>query len=52
MHIGLIGIGHIRASMAIRMLRGQHERVVHDRNREVITRLVVRGGMVLHTGRA
>ena len=52
MHIGLIGIGHMGASMAMRTLRGQHERVVHDRNREGIARPVVRGGMVLHLGRA
>ena len=43
MHIGMIGLGRMGASMVTRLLRGSHDCVVHDQAPEGIARLVALG---------
>ena len=43
MQIGMIGLGRMGASMVTRLLRGQHDCVVHDQSPEGIARLVAMG---------
>ncbi len=40
MQIGMIGLGRMGANMARRLIRGGHDAVVHDRNVELVTKLV------------
>jgi 6-phosphogluconate dehydrogenase len=42
-HLGLIGLGRMGASMAQRLMKGGHECVVYDVHAEAIARLVDRG---------
>ncbi len=43
MQIGMIGLGRMGASMVTRLLRGDHDCVVHDRTPEIIAGLVALG---------
>ena len=43
MQIGMIGLGRMGASMATRLLRGNHECVVHNRSPEAVAGLIALG---------
>ena len=43
MQIGMIGLGRMGAGMVTRLLRGQHDCVVHDRQPQGVAALVALG---------
>ena len=45
MHLGMIGLGRMGASMAQRLIKGGHECVVYDVHAEAIERLVEQGAI-------
>ena len=40
MHIGMVGLGRMGASMATRLLRGGHHCVVYDRHTQDVERMI------------
>ena len=49
MHIGMVGLGRMGASMATRLLRGGHHCVVHDLHPQDVERMVALGATGTHS---